>query len=97
LLSSIQRDAPEGTSPIRTALVTARGRPAHERVIRTLLKWGVVVDEAFFLGGVPKTEFLAAFRPNIFFDDQAVHCERAAAAVPTGRVPFPTPVAAGDK
>jgi 5'-nucleotidase len=68
-----------------------------QRVIRTLLKWGVVVDEAFFLGGVPKTEFLAAFRPNIFFDDQAVHCERAAAAVPTGRVPFPTPVAAGDK
>ncbi|UCC13549.1 MAG: 5'-nucleotidase [Gammaproteobacteria bacterium] len=97
LLSSIQRDAPVGTAPIRTALVTARGRPAHERVIRTLLEWGVVIDEAFFLGGVPKTEFLAAFRPNIFFDDQAIHCERAASAVPTGRVPFPTPVAAGDK
>jgi 5'-nucleotidase len=97
LLSGIQRDAPAGTSPIRTALVTARGRPAHERVIRTLLHWGVVIDEAFFLGGVPKTEFLAAFRPNIFFDDQVIHCERAAAAVPTGRVPFPTPAAAGDK
>lgn len=96
-LSAIQKEAPPGESPIRTALVTARGRPAHERVIRTLLEWGVVIDEAFFLGGVPKTAFLQAFRPHIFFDDQPVHCERAAEAIPTGRVPFPTPVAAGDK
>ncbi len=92
-LAAIQREAPPGESPIRTALVTARGRPAHERVIRTLLAWDVVIDEAFFLGGVPKTEFLAAFRPHIFFDDQPIHCERAAPAVATGRVPFPTPVA----
>ena len=96
-LSEIQKEAPADAAPIRTALVTARGRPAHERVIRTLLEWGVVIDEAFFLGGVPKTAFLAAFRPHIFFDDQPVHCERAASSVPTGRVPFPTPVAAGDK
>lgn len=87
-LSAIQREAPPGRAPIRTALVTARGRPAHERVIRTLLDWGVIIDEAFFLGGVPKTRFLEAFRPHIFFDDQAAHCERAAATVPTGRVPF---------
>jgi 5'-nucleotidase len=66
--------------------VTARGGPAHERVIRTLLAWGVVIDEAFFLGGVPKTEVLAAFRPHIFFDDQASHCDRAAPTIPTGRV-----------
>lgn len=91
-LAAIQKDAPPGESPIRTALVTARGRPAHERVIRTLLAWDVVIDEAFFLGGVPKTEFLAAFRPHIFFDDQPVHCERAVPAVATARVPFPTPV-----
>jgi len=90
-LAAIQKEAPPGESPIRTALVTARGRPAHERVIRTLLAWDVVIDEAFFLGGVPKTEFLAAFRPHIFFDDQPVHCERAVPAVATGRVPFPTP------
>jgi 5'-nucleotidase len=77
-----------GATPIRTALVTARGGPAHERVIRTLMAWGIVVDEAFFLGGVPKTEILEAFRPHIFFDDQAVHCERAAPRVPTGRVPL---------
>lgn len=88
-LSALQQAARrEGVTSIRTALVTARGGPAHERVIRTLLAWGVEVDEAFFLGGVPKTEILAAFRPHIFFDDQAAHCERAAARVPTGRVPL---------
>jgi FixJ family two-component response regulator len=76
-----------GVTPIRTALVTARGGPAHERVIRTLAAWGVVIDEAFFLGGLPKTAVLEAFRPHIFFDDQAVHCDRAASRVPTGRVP----------
>jgi 5'-nucleotidase len=88
-LSALQQAAArDGITPIRTALVTARGGPAHERVIRTLLAWGVVIDEAFFLGGVPKTEILAAFRPHIFFDDQASHCERAASRVPTGRVPI---------
>jgi 5'-nucleotidase len=90
-LSSLQQAAAQdGLTPIRTALVTARGGPAHERVIRTLLAWGVTVDEAFFLGGVPKTEILMAFRPHIFFDDQAAHCERAAPRVPTGRVPSGT-------
>lgn len=90
-LSALQAEAPSGQAPIRTALVTARGRPAHERVIRTLLQWGVVIDEAFFLGGLDKTRFLEAFRPHIFFDDQPAHCERAAPTVPTGRVPFPNP------
>jgi 5'-nucleotidase len=90
-LSALQQAArSDGVTPIRTALVTARGGPAHERVIRTLLAWGIVIDEAFFLGGVPKTEILAAFRPHIFFDDQATHCERAAPRVPTGRVPVGT-------
>jgi 5'-nucleotidase len=90
-LSTLQAGAPADQAPIRTALVTARGRPAHERVIRTLLQWGVVIDEAFFLGGLDKTGFLEAFRPHIFFDDQPAHCERAAPTVPTGRVPFPNP------
>ncbi|BCG04724.1 hypothetical protein PPGU19_092920 (plasmid) [Paraburkholderia sp. PGU19] len=31
---------------VRTALVTARSAPAHERAIRTLMAWGVTVDEA---------------------------------------------------
>ncbi len=87
-LSSLQSATrADGGTSIRTALVTARGGPAHERVIRTLAAWGVVVDEAFFLGGVAKTAVLEAFRPHIFFDDQAAHCDRAASRVPTGRVP----------
>ncbi|MFZ8376906.1 5'-nucleotidase, partial [Staphylococcus aureus] len=55
---------------IRTALVTARGAPAHERAIRTLMDWGIEVDEALFLGGLPKGEFLREFEPDFFFDDQ---------------------------
>ncbi len=81
----------EGTTmakpPIRTALVTARNSPAHERVIRTLRTWGVRIDETFFLGGIQKDRILAAFAPHIYFDDQRQHCERAAAHVPTARVP----------
>lgn len=74
--------------PIRTALVTARNSPAHERVIRTLRAWGVRIDEAFFMGGVHKDEVLKAFGAHIFFDDQLVHCDRAAKVVPTARVPY---------
>lgn len=72
---------------IRTALVTARNSPAHERVIRTLMAWGVTIDETFFLGGMSKHEVLHAFRPHMFFDDHPTHCEVAAGGVPTGRVP----------
>jgi 5'-nucleotidase len=87
-LSFVQNPIGDQTpSPIRTALVTARNSPAHERVIRTLDTWGVTVDEAFFMGGVEKSELLAAFRPHMFFDDQHVHCGPASEVVPTGRVP----------
>ena len=37
---------------IRTALVTARSAPAHERAIRTLMAWNIEIDEAMFLGGI---------------------------------------------
>jgi len=78
-----------GAAMIRTALVTARNSPAHERVIRTLRAWNVRVDETFFLGGVAKNQVLAAFAPHIFFDDQHLHCDHAAKVVPTARVPYP--------
>lgn len=71
---------------IRTALVTARSAPAHERAIRTLMSWNIVVDEAMFLGGLEKGPFLKAFAPDFFFDDQTGHCESAATAGPTGHV-----------
>lgn len=87
-ISDIQKEfAPEQT-PIRTALVTARSAPAHERVIRTLRAWNVRIDEAFFLGGIPKTEVLRAFGAHIFFDDQAVHTRPASEVVPSARVPY---------
>ena len=71
---------------IRTALVTARSAPAHERAIRTLMDWQIEVDEAMFLGGLPKGEFLREFEPDFFFDDQTGHVDAAAAHVPAGHV-----------
>jgi len=79
----------DGSTPIRTALVTARASPAHERVIRTLRAWDVQIDETFFMGGVEKSKVLAAFQPHVFFDDQHGHCQLAAPLVQTGRVPGP--------
>lgn len=74
-------------SPIKTALVTARGAPAHERVIRTLRHWQIRLDESIFLGGRSKGEFLKAFGADIFFDDQEKHCTSASEHVATGHVP----------
>ncbi len=86
-LHRIQADYPEDQSPIRTALVTARGAPAHERVIRTLRAWNIRIDEALFLGGLEKGAFLRAFGADIFFDDQHTHVESAARHVSAGHVP----------
>jgi len=85
-LQRIQADYPMDRSPIRTALVTARSAPAHERVIRTLRAWKIRIDEALFLGGLPKGEFLKTFGADIFFDDQKGHVEAAAGYVATGHV-----------
>jgi 5'-nucleotidase len=74
-------------SPIRTALVTARSAPAHERVIRTLRAWNIRIDESLFLGGMSKGEFLRAFEADVFFDDQVGHCDSASQHVATGHVP----------
>jgi len=74
--------------PIRTALVTSRNAPAHERAVKTLRNWGVSINEAFFLGGVSKTEVLAAFGAHIFFDDQDIHTEPASTVVPAATVPY---------
>ena len=87
MLHQIQLDYPAEASPIRTALVTARGAPAHERVIRTLRAWNIRIDEAFFLGGKDKGDFLKAFGADMFFDDQQKHCESARQHVATGHVP----------
>jgi 5'-nucleotidase len=84
-LHRLQR-TPAAGMRLRTALVTARSAPAHERAIRTLLAWRIEVDEAMFLGGLPKGSFLREFEPDFFFDDQTGHIENAAQHVPSGHV-----------
>ncbi len=88
LLAALHRLQQAGTPTmrIRTALVTARSAPAHERAIRTLMDWNIEVDEAMFLGGLAKGEFLREFEPDFFFDDQTGHIESAARHVPSGHV-----------
>ncbi|MEY4363758.1 MAG: hypothetical protein RLZZ24_1110 [Pseudomonadota bacterium] len=88
LLDALHRLQQAGTERmrIRTALVTARSAPAHERAIRTLMQWRVEVDEAMFLGGLEKGQFLREFEPDFFFDDQTGHIESAAQHVPAGHV-----------
>ena len=87
-LHTIQREFDGVDCPIRTALVTARSAPAHERVVRTLRSWDIRIDEALFLGGLSKGEFLKAYGADVFFDDQTDHCESARENVVTaGHVP----------
>ncbi len=92
LLEALHRlQAASGTEVpmrLRTALVTARSAPAHERAVRTLMDWNIAVDEALFLGGLDKGEFLKAFQPDFYFDDQRGHVASASQHVATGHVPF---------
>ncbi|WP_077033674.1 5'-nucleotidase [Pelomonas sp. KK5] len=85
-LQRLQQQDKDGPMRVRTALVTARSAPAHERAIRTLMDWQVEVDEAMFLGGLAKGEFLREFEPDFFFDDQVGHIASASAHVPAGHV-----------
>ena len=88
LLQALHRlqSASETGMRLRTALVTARSAPAHERAVRTLMDWQIDIDEAMFLGGLAKGEFLREFEPDFFFDDQIGHIESAALHVPAGHV-----------
>ena len=90
LLEALHRLQAEKNLPmkIRTALVTARSAPAHERAINTLMNWNISVDEAMFLGGLDKGAFLKAFEPDFYFDDQRGHIDSARAHVAAGHVPF---------
>lgn len=89
-LSKIQEELPTTIelSSLRLAIVTARNAPSHMRVIKTLRKWGVYVDEAYFLGGLSKDKVLKAFGAHIFFDDQDVHLTDSSKVVPSGKVPY---------
>lgn len=86
-LQGLQHELGSNDCPIRTALVTARSAPAHERVIRTLRAWDIRIDESLFLGGLSKGDFLKAYGADVFFDDQKGHCDSASEHVATGHVP----------
>jgi 5'-nucleotidase len=94
-ISEIQRremeqysDDPEHEPVVRTAVMTSRAAPAHLRAVKTLRSWGIRVDEALFLGGVKKKEFLEEFRPHIFFDDQLTHLDPSLSGVSAVHIPY---------
>ena len=87
-LQSAARTEKDFPMKVRTALVTARSAPAHERAVRTLMEWNIAVDEAMFLGGLDKGAFLKAFEPDFYFDDQHGHVDSARVHVAAGHVPF---------
>ena len=87
-LQELQSEFPSEDPPLRTALITARGAPAHERVIKTLRHWRIRIDELLFLAGKEKTAFLRSFGADIFFDDQMRNCGSASGVVATGHVPY---------
>jgi 5'-nucleotidase len=90
LLEALHRLQNEKDAPVRvrTALVTARSAPAHERAVRTLMEWNIAVDEAMFLGGLDKGAFLKSFAPDFYFDDQRGHIDSARLHVASRHVPF---------
>lgn len=87
----LEKKKAEGDSSYRrvlkTAIVTARNAPAHERVVASLKEWSVEVDDAFFLGGIDKSRILNIMKPHIFFDDQIVHLEHID-NIPGVHIPF---------
>jgi len=85
---ALSKANPSHQPRVRIAIVTARNAPAHERVVTSLRKWGIQVDEVFFLGGISKARILREFRPHIFFDDQVSHIEGSAVIAPSAHVPF---------
>lgn len=87
-LHSLQEEFGDAACPVRTALVTARSAPAHERVVKTLRAWGIRLNESLFLGGRTKAEFLESYAADVFFDDQAEHCRLASRIAATGHVPY---------
>lgn len=86
--SKRERDDKNYQRILRTAIVTARGTPASDRVITTLNDWGVTPDETFFLGGIEKHHVLEIMKPHIFFDDQMRHLTSVAGNIPSVHIPF---------
>lgn len=73
---------------LRTAIVTARNAPAHERAVNTLKSWDVEVDEMFFLGGIEKKRILSIMKPHLFIDDQIGHLDQSLEDITLVHIPF---------
>lgn len=88
-LCELQKALPANACPLHIALVTARGMPAHGRVINTLRSWGLSVNELVLAAGRPKGPLLQALRADMFFDDTGRNVESATAHnISAGQVPF---------
>lgn len=83
-----KRDEPEYENRLRVSIVTARNAPSHERALNTLKEWGVMANDAFFLGGVDKGLILGVLKPHIFFDDQSGHLNSTSTVAPSVHIPF---------
>lgn len=83
-----RRENPSYKNRLRVSIVTARNAPSHERAINTLKSWGVLANDAFFLGGVEKKLVLDVLKPHIFFDDQSGHLLAASEVAPSVHIPF---------
>lgn len=84
----IVKSNPTYNRRVHVAIVTARNAPSHERVITTLQRSGLRVNDAFFLGGIEKASVLRVLKPHIYFDDQLSHLKKAINDVPSVHVPF---------
>lgn len=83
-----KKNNPEYENRVRVSIVTARNAPSHERALKTLKSWGVMANDAFFLGGIEKGKVLGVLKPHIFFDDQSGHLTSASAVAPSVHIPF---------
>ncbi|MEU1284514.1 5'-nucleotidase [Kitasatospora sp. NPDC005856] len=83
-----RRKDPTSRIRVHVSIVTARNAPAHERAVTSLNRWGLRVNDAFFLGGIDKGRIMSVLKPHIFFDDQADHLESTARTTPSVHVPF---------
>ncbi|MNV06572.1 5'-nucleotidase [compost metagenome] len=83
-----KKENPKYENRIRVSIVTARNAPSHERAMNTLKSWGVMANDAFFLGGIEKGKILAVLKPHIFFDDQSGHLKSTSAVAPSVHIPF---------
>ena len=71
----------------RFLLITARGAPAHKRVINSLRHHKLTIDETIFADGQDKAPMLEGFSADIFFDDSLENVSNAQEKITSALVP----------